>query len=80
MRLIVSAMGRLCLALALIGGVAAASGCATTKKAERAAQRDKIDARPGAPKSYSLFKGKELDRRHLKRGQKMMGAPALDSY
>jgi hypothetical protein len=73
-------MGRLCLALALTAGVAAASGCATTKKSERAAQRDRLDARPGAPKSYSLFKKKELDKRHLRRGQRMMGSNALDSY
>ncbi len=72
------------LALALV--CSSLAGCATTesskaaehtsaKKAKRLAK-----AKSETPKNYSLFKGKELDRALLRRGQKAMASPALDSY
>lgn len=72
--------GKSALALALILAVPGLTGCMTTAKEPRKQERvtKKSKARSGY---YGLAGPKnKIDQRHLRRGQRSMFAPALDSY
>ena len=58
------------------------SGCASgdRKSADAAELKEKRKKKDARPKNYSLFKKHELNQSLLRRGQKAMQSPALDSY